>query len=248
MELKDKKILVTGSSSGIGRAEAIECAKQGAFVGVHYLDNSKGAEETLKEIEKFSKGAVFQADLSKPPEVESMFDKFKEKGLDDLDLLVNNAGKFVGGDFDDLEVWEGQWKNIFMSQVYVTNEFIKSSTSKKLRKIVNTSSVYGIGDMANPNAPAYSAAKAAIISFTKALAKKYAPNLLVNAVAPGFTTTPAWEGTSAEELKACADLNKTQRFVTAEEIATMVLEILKNDSMTGEVIRVDGGLHLLNVR
>jgi len=244
--MKDKVVLVTGSSSGIGQAIAIECANLGAQVLVHYRNNEKGAQETLKEVEKYTSGKVFSADLTNLQEVKNLFENIN-KEFSQLDMLVNNAGEATPGEFDDYDVWEKVMQNIFMSQVYCSNEFLKQER-KNLRKIVNISSVYGIADMGNPEFPHYSAAKAAINSFTCNLAKKYAPNVLVNAVAPGYTITPAWEGVSKEELKACEDLNKIKRFVNAEEVAQMVVAVLQNDAVTGEIIRVDGGLHLLNLR
>lgn len=177
-----------------------------------------------------------------------MFDAINKKGYKVLDALVNNAGEYADGKFDNLDVWEGQIKNIFMSQVYMSNAFVKKGRSKNIRKIINISSVYGIPEMGNPDAPHYSAAKAAVVSLTMNLAKKYGPGILVNAIAPGYVWTPPWKNTSKEELKACEDLVKIGRFIKPEEIATMVVELLNNDAITGEVIRIDGGLHLTYVR
>jgi len=246
--LNNKTILVTGASSGIGKAVAIEAARQETIVLIHYRKNQSGAQETLKEVKQYSKGGIFSTDLTKPDEVKKLFEEIRSKGYEALDGLVNCAGEATSGEFDDLQVWDHQLSNIFLSQVYTTNEFIKFCNSDALRKIVNISSVYGILEMGNPDFPQYSAAKAAVNSFTMNLAKKFAPSILVNAVAPGYTWTPAWEGTSEEEKKACENLTKIGRFIRPEEIATVVVELLNNDAITGEVIRVDGGLHLLNLR
>ena len=240
MQLKDRKVLVTGSSSGIGQAIAVECAKKGAHVLVHYRKNKKGAEETLKGVQKHSSGEIHSAELTKTSEVKALFESFKDNAPN---VLVNNAGEAVSGELGNFELWESQWKNIFMSQVYVTNEFLKRSNTKNLRKIVNISSVYGIFEMGNPNFPQYSAAKAAVSSFTLNLARSLAPSVLVNAVAPGWVWTPPWEGTSKEGKKKRTDLTKIKRFIEPKEIASVVVELLQNDAITGEIIRVDGGLH-----
>jgi len=244
MILKNKKILITGGSSGIGKAIAIECAKKGGKIVVHYRNNKKGAIETLKEIQKYSNGIIVSADLTQVSEIKNMFEKLEMMNYRDLEILVNNAGEAKTGEFDDLDTWESQWSNIFMSQVYVTNAFIKSYRIKGIRKIVNISSIYAFPEMGNSDFPQYSAAKAAVNSFTCNLAKKLSPSILVNAVSPGYVWTPAWEGTSKEELDACKSLTKINRFIEPIEIATTVIELLQNDAITGEIIRIDGGLHL----
>jgi 3-oxoacyl-[acyl-carrier protein] reductase len=246
MNLKNKTILVTGSSSGIGRAIAIACAQKQATVLIHYRKNDIGAKETLLEVKKSSDGQIYQTDLSNPEAVKDLFTQLS-KDHKTLDCLVNNAGEYQPGSHDDLSLWQSQFANIFYSQVYATLEFLKMKGSGNLRKVVNISSIYGLSDMGNAGGPQYSAAKAAVNSFTCTLAKKYAPSVLVNAIAPGYTLTPGWDGTSQSDLKASADLTKIGRFVAPEEIATMAIELLTNDGITGEIIRVDGGLHLTNL-
>lgn len=247
MNIVNKVVLVTGSSSGIGQAIAIECAKAGAVVLIHYRTNKKGAEETLKKVEEYSKGKIFQADLSKITEVEKLFKEIKKHYLE-VDLLVNNAGRCKSGTFDDLEMWKSQFEANFYSTLNTSNIFLKQTNNNKLRKIINISSIYGDLMMNQPDYPQYCAAKAAVSDLTIAMAKKLAPNVLVNAIAPGYTWTPPWEGSDPEELKACADNNKIKRFVNPIEIATVAVEILKNDAVAGEIIRVDGGLHLFDVK
>lgn len=248
MELKNKVVLITGSSSGIGQAIAMEAAKQEATVLIHYRNNKKGAKETLGKVKQHSKGEVFSADLTKPDEVKKLFEDIKQRGYRAIDGLVNNAGEATSGEFDDLGIWDHQINSIFLSQVYTSIEFIKFSSLDSLRKIVNISSVYGFPEMGNSDFPQYSAAKAAVNSFTCNLAKKLAPSILVNAVAPGYTWTPPWEGTLPQEAKACESLTRIKRFIKPKEIASMVLELLRNDAITGEIIRIDGGLHLQDLR
>lgn len=247
MNLKDKKILVTGSSSGIGKAIAIECAKQKCAVIIHYRNNKKGAEKTLEEVEKYSKGIMISADLSQHSEVKKVFNKLKEQSYGNLDGLVNNAGEATSGEYTDLSIWDKQWQNIFMSQLYVTNAFVNANKSKDIKKIINISSVYGIPEMGNPDFPQYSAAKAAINSLSYNFAKKLAPSILVNVVAPGYVLTPAWKETPKQELEACKSLTRIKRFIEPYEIASVVTMLLQNDAITGEIIRVDGGLHLHNI-
>lgn len=243
MDINGKIVVVTGSSSGIGRAIAIECAKHKAKVIIHYRKNKTGAETTLNEVKKYSTGKIFQADLSDFSKVKAFFEKIK-KSYSRLDILINNAGEFQSGDFDDLKLWQSGFQNVFFSVVYVTKEFLKFTGSSNSRKIINISSIYSFLDMGTTNGFQYCAAKAAVNSLTANLAKKLAPSILVNAIAPGYTWTPNWEGASEKDIEIVKNLNRIKRYIAAEEIASMAIELLKNDAVTGEIIRVDGGLHL----
>lgn len=240
MLLKDKTILVTGSSSGIGRSIAIECAKNQAHVLIHYRKNQAGAKETLQQVQQYSQGEIYSADLSVPVQVKHLFASFSAKFPD---MLVNNAGESIPGQFDDYKLWKSQWENIFMSQVYCVNEFLKNK-SDVLKKIVNISSIYGLFNMGDENYPQYSAAKAAVNSWTIILARKLKNQCLVNAVAPGWVWTPPWEGTPEETQNNLTSLTQIKRFIHPDEIASLVVSLLQNDALTGEIIRVDGGLHL----
>ena len=247
MDLKDKVVLVTGSSSGIGKAIAIKCADAGASVLINYRKNKNGADKTLKEIEEAGgKGFIFKADVSSPSEVLELFKGIKSKGLQ-IDILVNNAGESPTGNLEDFEIWDRVLKDNFFSAVNCINEFLKQVNQNDIGKIVNISSVYGFWEMGSPDYLQYTTSKAALNSLTCSLAKKLAPKVLVNAVAPGYTMTPGWDGASEDELRQAKDLSKIKRFVKPEEIASMVMEIIRNDAICGEVIRVDGGLHLQNI-
>ena len=131
-----------------------------------------------------------------------------------------------------------------MSVVFTCTEFLRSVESKELRKIINISSLYGFDSMGNPDLPQYSAMKAAVSNYTCTLAKKLSPSVLVNAIAPGYTWTPSWHEVPQERLSRLQEKTHIKRFITAEEIAQSVVSVLQNDAITGEIIRIDGGLHL----
>ena len=242
MNLKDKKILITGASSGIGQAIAISCAQKGASVLISYRKNLKGAEHTLKEIEKYSKGFIFQADLTDEKQIKKMFAEIFGK-VGQVDVLVNNAGDAQPGDFFDNERWKDQFENIFFSALHVSQNFLRQNSESPLRKILNITSYYGNIGGGNTEFFAYSVAKAALSSMTVALAKTDG-KILVNAIAPGYTWPPPWEGTSEAEKKICESRTMINRYVAAEEIAHAVVGVLENDAITGQVITVDGGLSL----
>jgi 3-oxoacyl-[acyl-carrier protein] reductase len=242
MDLKDKKILVTGASSGIGQAVAIACAQAGAIVLAHYRNNFAGAEQTLSEVKKVSTGEIFQADLTDIYQIERMFTE-TEKQCGKIDLLVNNAGHAQWSDFFDNDSWKGQFENIFFSALHVSQYFLKQNTEAALRKIVSIGSVYGNIGGGNTEFFAYSVAKAALHAMNVALAK-IDPKVLVNVVAPGYTWTAPWEGIPPEEKKLCEDRTMIERFIEPAEVAQLVRGILENDAMTGQVVTIDGGLLL----
>ena len=243
MNLKDKTILVTGASSGIGQAIAIAVAQKGATAVIAYRKNKEGAEHTLKEVEKYGVGHVVQADLSDQSQVESMFKHISEK-IGSVDMLVNNAGHAQPSDFFDNEQWRNQFENIFFSALSVSQQFLEQVKSDAVQKILNITSIYGNLNTGNNEFIAYSAAKAALSSMTVMLAKRDS-NILVNAIAPGYVWTPAWEGIS--EKKLCESKTMIGRFITPEEIAHMAVAILENDALTGQVVTVDGGLSLQKI-
>jgi len=112
MELQGKVVLVTGASSGIGKAIAIAFARNRAHVLVHYGRNKAGAQETLKQIENFSSGKLYQADLMNRDDITLLFDEIK-RTTQTVDVLVNNAGDAQPGDIAHELVWEYQYKNYF---------------------------------------------------------------------------------------------------------------------------------------
>ena len=242
MNLKDKAVLVTGASSGIGQAIAIAVAQKGATAVIAYRKNKEGAEHTLKEVEKHGVGHLVQADLSDQSQVESMFRHISQKiGL--IDVLVNNAGDAQPGDFFDNKQWRNQIENIFVSALNVSQLFLKQGKKGGVKKILNITSIYGNLNTGNNEFIAYSAAKAALSSMTVTLARRDS-TILVNAIAPGYVWTSPWEGISDVEKKLCESKTMIERFILPEEIAHMAIAIIENDAMTGQVITVDGGLSL----
>ncbi len=247
MNLKNKTILVTGSSSGIGQAIAIACAKKEAIVLIAYRKNLKGAEETLKEVEKYSKGFIFQADLTDESQIEKMFLDISEKA-GSIDVLVNNAGDAQSGDFFNNKMWKDNFQNIFFSAVHTSQKFLKQNEESNLRKILNISSYFGNIGFCDVDFFSYGTAKSAMSAMTATLAK-VSPKVLVNAIAPGYVLTPPWfENMSEEDRKVCAEEEFIKRFIKPEEIADMATTILENDAMTGQIVTIDGGLFVNKIR
>ena len=242
MQLKDKKIVVTGASSGIGRAIAIAAAQKGAQVIIAYHTNKKGAEETLEQVRLFFFFYIIEVDVCDEESVTNLFSTIAaQHGT--LDILVNNAGDAQPGDIFNSDVWKYQLDNILLSAVRTTQSFLKQELSVALRKILMIGSYYGTPYGGDGGYMAYSAAKAALHNFASTLAKVDG-TVLVNTIAPGYIWTPAWEGTSEDDKKALEQETIIKRFIEPEEIAAIAIAVLENDAITGQVITVDGGLSL----
>ena len=198
MKLKGKIVLVTGSSSGIGKASALKFAQEGARVVINYKSNIDGGKEVVKEIEKLGGRAIsIQADVADPQQVKKMFIQVV-KEFETVDILINNAGLATAKPFleitqKDLETEFG--KNFF-SMVYCAQEAARLM-QKNGGRIINMSSICG-GVDSSPctSILTFTTAKAAVSMLTKVLAKTLAPKILVNAVAPGFTLARFWDGMS----------------------------------------------------
>jgi 3-oxoacyl-[acyl-carrier protein] reductase len=242
MDLQGKIVLVTGASSGIGKATAIAFAQKRAHVLVHYGRNKMGAQETLRKVETFSSGTLCQADLMDVEAVKSLFTEIKRNATV-VDVLVNNAGEARPGGISDDQIWEYEYNNILLSAVRSTQEFL-AIPSSNLRKIINVSSIYGNLATGDPDYLQYSAFKAALANVTATMSKSAAPHVLINAIAPGYTETPAWAGASNESREACARATLIRRFVKPEEVAHAAIFIAENDALAGQVLTLDGGTSL----
>ena len=243
MQLKGKTALVTGASSGIGQAIAVAFAHKGAHVLVHYGKNKAGAEATLREVEKVSSGGLSQADLDAARADRARCSRTSSRTNRTIDVLVNNAGDAQPGDINDDAAWEYELHNIFLSAVHVSRAFL-AMPSAQPRKIVNVTSLYGTLHGGSAQFLQYSAFKAALASLTTTLNKSTAPNVIVNAVAPGYTETPAWAGAPQEVMEALARTTAIGRFVAADEVAHAVVFIAENDALVGQVLTLDGGTSL----
>jgi 3-oxoacyl-[acyl-carrier protein] reductase len=245
MDLQGKTVLVTGASGGIGRAVAIAFAQKRAHVLVHYGKNKSGAQATLDEVKAISSGSLCQADLMDRDQIAALFADIK-KTTPTIDVLVNNAGDARAGEIGDDEIWDYEYKNIFISAVQMSREFL-AQPSTNLRKIVNVTSLYGNLQTGEPHYLQYSAFKAALANLSATLNKSSAPKVIVNAIAPGYTQTPAWDGAPPEVIAACARATSIGRFVRADEIAHAAVFIAENDALVGQVLTIDGGTSLVGM-
>lgn len=249
MNLKNKTVLVTGASKGIGEAIAYAFAREGSNVIINYRSSEKDALNVLKRIDKFKgKNCVIQADMGNVSEVKEMFNVIKDK-YKRIDILVNNAGDAKSTDLgnDELDTWEYQLRNNFLSAVIASKEFLNLKGNDDIRKIINISSIWGELDKCHKEYMAYGASKASLNSFTKTMSKIYAPNVLINAISPGYVLTPHWGEMDKEEIEEWGNQQLINRFVDRDEIAKGVIFLCQNDGITGEILLIDGGVGLKTI-
>lgn len=246
MKLKNKVVVITGSSSGIGEATAYLFVKEGAKVVVNSKSNVDGGNNVVEKIKKEDGQAIYvQADVSDPKQVQVLFDKTL-KTFGTLDILINNAGRYEGQDFltATKEGWLRVFDNNLFSTILCSQYAAKIMLKNGKGKILNTSSVYGLEHTGDPTGMAYSVAKAGVVSLTKNLAKLWAPMILVNAIAPGYVYIPRFDTFSKKTKKNMITEMRLGRWIKIDEIAEAFLYLATADAITGEVLVVDAGFTL----
>ncbi|MBU4246499.1 MAG: 3-oxoacyl-ACP reductase family protein [Nanoarchaeota archaeon] len=247
-KLEGRVAVITGSSRGIGRAIALEFAKEGAKIIINYIQSKKEAEEVVAEIKKLGSDALaMECDVSDEKQVNELISTAVKK-FGKIDILINNAGIVAPKPFQELMAQD--WENIL--RVNLIGTFLCSKAAaphmlhQKYGKIVNVSSIRGLECCGRAGILDYSASKAGVINFTKTLAKELAPHVNVNSVAPGLTETDQWKNKDASFVKAETEKTLFKRFARPEEIAKAALFLASDDSsyITGDVLIVDGGYHL----
>ena len=244
MRLKGKIAVVTGSAKGIGRATALEFAKEGASVVVNHAKSETAAEETVKEIG--SKAIAVKADVSRKEDVETLM-KVAVKKFGRLDILVNNAGhssdKAWLAELDDID--DALWYSAL--NIDLKGTFLCSRAASKIMlkqgsgKIVNVSSIPAL--VGDERGLVYTVAKAGILGLTKALARMFAPKIQVNAMVLGSIKTGWIDWLDKKELTEIMSAIPLKRLGKPEDVAKLAAFLASNDSdfITGQTIIIDGG-------
>ena len=239
--MNNKVALITGGTSGIGKEIVKELLDKGCKVITCYHNNETLANETEKELNNGNL-LIIKCDVSNEKEVINMFDIIKEK-YNKIDYLINNAGTFIDNFIKDFDV--DDFKKVLdinlLGKVICTKHAYENMNNNGA--IVNISSHLGV--VPCTESPAYCAAAAGIINFTKATALEYADKKIrANSICPGFTPTPlSLRGWKQEEIDKKLKETPLDRFATPEDTAKLCLFLLSDDAsfITGENIWINGG-------
>ena len=240
-----KYALITGGSRGIGRAISLKLCEQGYSILINYFSNLEEAQKTLELIEASGgSGELLKFDVSKQDEIEKSIGDWYSRNKDQhIEVLINNAGIRR----DTLMMWmkNEEWMDVINTNLngffFITRLLLKDMLINKYGRIINVVSLSGIKGL--PGQVNYSAAKAAIIGATKALAQEVGrKKITVNAVAPGYIKTDMTKDLNEKDLKTFIPID---RFGLPEEVADLVgfLASDKASYITGEVISINGGLY-----
>ena len=240
-----KYALITGASRGLGKAIAIRLAKDGFAVVINYQSNREAAEDTLKQVQEAGgTGELLPFDVSDPKAIEAALESWQNAHPEEyISVLVNNAG--IRQDNLMIFMQEEQWSRVLDTTLngffYITRRLLKDMMTHRNGRIINIASLSGLKGL--PGQTNYSAAKAALIGATKALAQEVAARkVTVNAIAPGFIASDMTKELDEAELKKLIPLG---RFGKPEEVAALTSFLASDESayITGQVISINGGLY-----
>ena len=245
--LDHKVVLVTGASSGIGRAIALRCAKAGADLAITYRQNQSGADATARQIRALGRRAeVLRVDISRPQEIETLVRELN-KAFDRVDVWINNAGAdILTGKAERLSRLE---KLDLVLSVDLRGTVLASWAAADLMRqqgggaIINMAWDHITLGMKGENPGLYSAAKGGIASFSKSLARDVAPDIRVNILAPGFIETAFGEGANPKFRQQVIELTPLGRWGTPDDVAAAAVFLASDDAafLTGQMISVNGG-------
>lgn len=244
-DIEGKCALVTGSSKGIGRAVAMRLGEMGVNVAVNYNNSEDAARAVEKDLHELGvESFIVQADVSNLEQVATMVDQVTET-FGGIDVLVNNAGVIDDGLL--IRMSDDAWDKVISTNLngtfYCTRAVLRGMIRRRWGRIINIGSVVGIrGNIGQVN---YSASKAGIIGFTKALAKEVATrNITVNTVTPGYISTDTVDVLPQETKDRIMTWIPQGHFGEVDDVAHLVAFIASKKAkyMTGQVVSVDGGM------
>ena len=244
-DISGRFALVTGASKGIGKASALKLGEQGVNVAVNYNRSQTEAEDTVDQLTTLGVQAfIVKGDVSSLDQVSSMVDEVTER-FGQIDILVNNAG--IISDSLLIRMSDEAWEDVISTNLngtfYCTRAVLRGMIRRRWGRIINIGSVVGIrGNIGQVN---YSASKAGIIGFTKALAKEVASrNITVNTVTPGYINTDTVDVLPQATKDRIMTWIPQGHFGEVDDVAHMVAFIASEKAryMTGQIVSIDGGM------
>lgn len=246
--LQRKNVLVTGASSGIGRAIALRCAQAGADLAITYRKNQKGAEATAREIRDLGcRAEVLRTDVSREEELRALVDRL-EKSFNRVDVWVNNAGADIltgeGGRLTRLQKLDLVLAVDLRGTVLASWAAVDLMRKQGGGTIINMAWDHVSQGMEGENPTVYSAAKGGVASFSRSLARDVAPEIRVNILAPGFIETAFGEEANLHFRQKVIDMTPLGRWGKPDDVAGAALFLASDDAafLTGQTIMVNGGV------
>ncbi len=243
MDIEGKVALVTGGAKRVGRSIALALAERGAELVLHYRGSDREAQEVLALLKRAGgKPVAVQGDVSVAADVDRIAETAMQ-AFGRIEILVNNAAIFYRTPFEELT--EADWDRFL--DVNLKGPFLLCRKIGAIMLRQGQGKIVNLTDIAGQKVWAeylpYSVSKAGVIALTAGLAKALAPHVQVNAIAPGTVLLP--DGTSPEERGRAVCRVPLDRLGSPEDIARAVVYLVESDFITGEVLRIDGGQHLL---
>jgi NAD(P)-dependent dehydrogenase (short-subunit alcohol dehydrogenase family) len=250
MDLRDKVAVVTGGAHRVGKAIALALAREGAHVAVHYGTSEAAARATVAEIKSLGVRAMpIQADLHDPAQIDALFEAVGEE-FGRLDVLVNSAASFVKQPFDEIGL--DDWKDVL--QVNLRAPFLCTQRAARLMRraqrpadepalIVNIADLSGLHPWRS--FVQHGVSKAGLIHLTRVSAYELGPDIRVNAIAPGAVLPPPGMDPHGERWQALGERVPLRRTGHPDYVGQTVVFLARNDYITGALIPVDGGEHLV---
>ena len=243
MILSGKTALVTGGARRVGRALSEALARAGANVVVNYNRSAAEADETVAELKRIgSKASAFQADVSRKSDIDALVQHIeREHGT--LDVLVNSASIFESAPF--AEITEADWRRVL--DVNLTGPFLLSQAALPMLQAGEGGCIINIVDLsafqAWPSYAHHSVSKAGLMQLTRVMARALAPNVRVNAIAPGTVLPPeGYDGTGSD---GTSDRRVVPQSGTPDDVVKAMLYLIESNFVTGQTVVVDGGRMLL---
>ncbi len=243
MDINNRVAVVTGGARRVGKAIAVALADAGARVFIHYNSSAGPAEETLTEIEaKGGVAAIGATDLGNPEAAPDLI-RLATEALGEVSILVNSASGFATDTLEDvtLEGWRRSHDLTLASPVFLTQAFAAALSEESSGAVLNVTDVKTLTPYRKHFS--YVVAKGGVDTFTRAAAVALAPQIRVNAVALGVILPPP--GEDAAYVEGLATDLPLQRVGGTDPVVAAALHLIRNDFVTGEIVRLDGGDHLV---